>query len=38
MKDVACVVNIDEYESAGTYWVALYVNGDKVTHFDGFGV
>ena len=26
------------YESVGTHWIALYVNGDKVTYFDSFGV
>ena len=31
-------VNLDEYESVGTHWVVLYVNGDKVTYFDSSGV
>ena len=26
------------YESVGTHWIALYVNGDKVTYFHSFGV
>ena len=25
------VINLDDYESAGIHWVALYVNGDIVT-------
>ena len=36
--DWTYIANLDEYESVGTQWVALYVNGDKVTYFDGFGV
>ena len=26
-KDGACVINLDEFKSVGTYWAALYVNG-----------
>ena len=25
-KDGAYVINLDEYESIGTHWIALYVN------------
>ena len=38
IKDGLYVVNFDEYESAGTQWIAVYVNGDNVTYFDNFGV
>ena len=31
-------VNLDEYESVGTHWVELYVNGDNVIYFDSFRV
>ena len=31
------MINLDEYKSIGTYWIALYVN-DDVTYFDSFGV
>ena len=31
IKDGACVINLDEYKSIGTHWIALYVNGDKVS-------
>ena len=31
-------MNQYEYESGGTYWIALCVIRDKVTHFDSFGV
>ena len=38
IKDEVCVINVDEYKSIGTHWIALYVNGDNVTFFDSFGV
>ena len=37
-KDGTYVVNLDEYELTGTHWVSLYVNGNKATYFDSFGV
>ena len=30
--------NLDDYESIGTHWIALYMNNDNVTHFDSFRV
>ena len=38
IKDGAHVINFVEYESIGTHWIALYVNGNNVTYFDVFGV
>ena len=38
IKDGAHIINLDEYESIGTYWIALYVNAKDVTYFDIFGV
>ena len=38
IKDGAYVINIDEFNSIGTHWIALYVNGTNVTYFDSFGV
>ena len=35
-KDEAYVINLDEYESIGTHWIALYMNGS--IYFDSFGV
>ena len=32
------VINLDEYESIETHWIALYLNGDNVTYLDNFGV
>ena len=38
IKDGTYTINIDEYESIGTHWIALYVNAKNVTYFDSFGV
>ena len=35
---MAYIINLDEYESIGTNWIALYVNDNNVTYFDSFGV
>ena len=37
IKDGAYVTNLDEYESIGTHWIALYVNAKNVTYFHSFG-
>ena len=37
IKDGVCVINLDEFKSIGTS-IALYVNAEKVTYFDSFGV
>ena len=37
-KDGAYVKNLDEYESIGTHWLALYVNAKNETYFDSFRV
>ena len=29
MKDGAYVINLDEYESMGTHWIALFVKDNK---------
>ena len=44
IKDRAYVINLDEFKSIGTNWIALYVNGNNerasytATYFDSFGV
>ena len=44
IKDGAYVINLDEYKSIRTHWMALFVDGDKgsisydATYFDSFGV
>ena len=37
-KDGAFMINLDEYESIGTHWIALYVNDNNLTYFDSFRV
>ena len=38
MKNGAYVINLDEYESIGTHWIALYTNAENITYFSSFGV
>ena len=38
IKDGAYVINLDEFKSIGTHWIALYVNSNNVIYFDSFGV
>ena len=44
LKDRAHVINLDEFKSIGTHWMALYVNGNRRNvsyngiYFDSFGV
>ena len=37
IKDGAYVINLDEYKSIGTHWIALYMIGNSVTCFHSFG-
>ena len=36
INDGAYVINLDEFKSIGTHWIALYVNDNNVTFFDRF--
>ena len=38
IKDMAYVINLDEFKSTGTHWIALYVPGNNFIYFDRFGV
>ena len=38
IKKGAYVINLDEYENTGTYWVSLFVKPNKVIYFDSFGI
>ena len=38
IKGGAYIINLDEYESIGTQWIALYVNENNVTYFDSIEV
>ena len=37
-KNGTHVINLEEYKSIGTLWIALYVNDNNITYFDSFGV
>ena len=30
IKDEAYIINLNEYESIATHWIALYVNANKI--------
>ena len=32
------VINLDEYKSIETHWIALYVNAKNISYFDSFRV
>ena len=38
IRDEACIINLDEYESIGTHWIVVYMNGGNVRYFDRSGV
>ena len=37
-RDGTYIIDLDEYESIGTHWIALYVNAENVTYFDSVEV
>ena len=38
IKNQVYEINLDEYKSPGSYWIALCVNSENVTCFDSFAV
>ena len=36
INDGAYVINLDEYESVVTHWIALYMNVNNIIYFDSF--
>ena len=38
IKDRKYVINLDEYKSIGTHWVALYINDNNVIYVHSFGI
>ena len=38
VKDGTYVINLDDYKSIGSHWIALYVYNNNITYFDSFGV
>ena len=37
MKDGTYKINLDEFKSIGTHWIALFVNVNNIIYFDRFG-
>ena len=33
IKDGGYLINLGDYESTGTHWIAMYVNAENVTYF-----
>ena len=38
VKDGIYLINLDEYKSIGTHWIAFYLNDNNVTYFGRIGV
>ena len=38
IKDVAYVINLDEYEDVDTHWIALFCRKNEIVYFNSFGV
>ena len=38
IKDGAYVINLDEFKSIGTHWIALHMNGNNIIYFDSSAV
>ena len=36
IKNGVHVINLNEYEPIGTYWMALYVNANNMVYFDSW--
>ena len=38
IKDGAYVINLNEFKSIETHWIALYVDSNNIIYFGSFGV
>ena len=38
IKDVAYIINLDEYKSLKTIWIVFSINDDNVTYSESLGV
>ena len=38
IKDGIYIINLDEFKSIRTHWIALYVNGNNIIYFDSFEI
>ena len=34
IKDLAYIINLDEYADIGTHWIALFCNRNEIVYFD----
>ena len=32
------IINLDEFKSIRTHWIALYMNGNNIIYFDSFEI
>ena len=35
-KDGAYAINLDDFESIRSHWIALYMNGNNIIYFDSY--
>ena len=38
IKNEVYAINLDEFKSIGTHWIALYANANTILHFDSLEV
>ena len=38
IKDIACIIDLDDKQSKGTHWVSLFIYRNTVGYFDSFGI
>ena len=38
MQDGAYVINLNDKNSKGTYWVSLFIDRNTAVYFDSFGI
>ena len=38
IKNVAYIINLDEYADVGTHWIALFCKRSEIVYFDSLGV
>ena len=38
IKNGVYVINLDDKKSKGTYWVSLFIDGNRAAYFDSFGI
>ena len=38
IKDRVRVINLDDKQSKGTYWISLFIDRNTAVYFDSFGI